>query len=159
MADDAKADKEPFVGQGDRPEVRLDPDTPVSELRVRDLSDILNRAAGKHPHFEVGKTSLKDFFDKPFPEVVKDWLKESKIEKVEKSEKMEKNEKVEKVEKREKNEKIELEPPYKVFDLDDLVLEPDPLPWRHVVESVAGLRERISQLSDQVAELQKRAQG
>ena len=107
--------REPFVSQGDRPEVRLDPDAPLSELRVRDLAAILGPMAGKNPNFEVGKTPLKDFFDKPFSEETKDFIKEIKIEKVEKPEKVEKNEKFgkfEKIEKREikgvKHEKLEI---------------------------------------------------
>jgi hypothetical protein len=68
-------------------------------LRVRDLAAILGPMAGKNPNFEVGKTPLKDFFDKPFPEETKDFTKEIKIEKVEKPEKVEKNEKFEKNEK------------------------------------------------------------
>ena len=75
--------KEPFVGKEDRPEVKITMDTPLSELRVRDLSSIVGAGAQKNP-FEVGKTSLKDFFDKEFPEVVKDFVKEAKLEKFEK---------------------------------------------------------------------------
>lgn len=158
MADNPEGRKEPFVGQGDRPQVRPDPDSPITELRVRDLASILGRTATKNP-FEVGKTPIKDFFDKPFPEVVKDWYKEIKPEIIEKPPKFEKNEKLEKIEKREKNEKVELEPPYKRRDFDDVVFEPDPLPWRQVVETLGGLRDRVDQLSDQVAELQKKVQG
>ena len=98
MADESR--KEPFVPQGDRPEVKLKPDTPLSELRVRDLAAIIG-AATKSP-FEVGKTPLKDFFDKPFPEEAKDFIKELKPEKFEKNElkelkgeKLEKHEKIE----------------------------------------------------------------
>lgn len=103
------ASKEPFVSQADRPQVRLTPDTPLSELRVRDLQALLGSAATKDPNFEVGKDSLKDFFDKDFPEVVKDFLMENKPEKLEKSEIKEfKGEKNEKFEKREKFEKPEI---------------------------------------------------
>ena len=82
--------KEPFIGATDRPEVKLDLDMPVTELRVRDLAAILGHVGGKSPFFEVGKTPLKDYFDKPFPEEVKDFVKEQKHEKVEKPEKLEK---------------------------------------------------------------------
>ena len=64
--------KQPFISKGDRPEVKISLDTPLSDLRVRELSAILGFMVGKHPNFEAGKTSLKDFFDKPFPETVKD---------------------------------------------------------------------------------------
>jgi hypothetical protein len=127
-ADAAK--KEPFVSKKDRPEVKITLDTPLSELRVRELSAIIGSlGSGKNPNFEVGKTPLKDFFDKEFPEEAKDFVKEvkiekyespeklPKIEKYEKPEKPEKFEKHEKFEKREikeaKNEKLEREP---VFD-------------------------------------------
>ena len=100
--------REPFVSKADRPEVRINLDTPLSELRVRELSAILGFMVGKNPNFEVGKTSLKDFFDKDFPEVAKDWIKEIKPESVEKPPKFEKPEKFEKHEKIEKPEKPEL---------------------------------------------------
>ncbi len=69
--------KQPFVPQEDRPAVKIDLDTPLSELRVRELGSILGFIAAKNANFEVGKTSLKDFFDKDFPEVAKDWVKKS----------------------------------------------------------------------------------
>src|SRR3954469_25778955 len=100
--------KEPFVAAEDRPEVRINLDTPITDLSVRDLSAILGFMAGKNPNFEVGKTPIKDFFDKDFPEVAKDWLKEIKPEKIEKPEKPEKLEKNEKHEKNEKLEKREI---------------------------------------------------
>ena len=71
--------------------MRITLDTPIGELHVRELSSILGFMIGKNPNFEVGKTSLKDFFDKDFPEVAKDWLKEIKSDKFEKIEKLEKN--------------------------------------------------------------------
>jgi len=37
--------QEPFVGSGDRPESKLNPDTPLSELRVRDLATLLGSQA------------------------------------------------------------------------------------------------------------------
>lgn len=168
--------KEPFIAQEDRPEVKIDLDTPVTELRVRELSAILGYMAEKNPNFEVGKTSLKDFFDKPFPEVAKDWVKEikpEKVEKPEKPEKFEKNEKLEKNEKFEKNEKIE-KPERKELKHEKLeklekletdgVLEqpdfigPDPR-IDQVVQLVAGLTEQVGRLANQVAALEKKIQG
>jgi hypothetical protein len=149
--------KQPFVSQQDRPEVRIDLDTPLSELRVRELSAILGFMAAKNPNFEVGKTPIKDFFDKPFPEVVKDWLKEVKSDKFEKIEKLEKNEKFEKNEKEkfEKLEKIEVREP--VFDPGKFV-GPDPR-MEQVIQAVAGLTKQVSQLADQVEELRKKISG
>lgn len=123
--------REPFVSQGDRPEVRLDPDAPLSELRVRDLAAILGPMAGKNPNFEVGKTGLKDFFDKPSPEVAKDFLKEVKSEKLEIAE----------------------------TGFDPTALPgPDPR-LDQVIQAVTGMNTQVSQLADQVAELQRRLQG
>ncbi len=153
--------KEPFVPQADRPDVRINLDTPLGELRVRELSAILGFMVGKHPNFEVGKTSLKDFFDKPFPEVAKDWLKEIKPEniekpqKFEKPEKFEKNEKIEKTEIKEaKNEKLESDG---VFDPGKLV-GPDPR-MEQVIQAVTGLTKQVSQLANQVEELRKKGSG
>ena len=86
MAEPTSPPKQPFVPPEDRPEVKLTPDTPISELRVRDLAAIVGAVSGstKSP-FEVGKTPLKDFFDKPFPETNKDFIKEIKPEKLEKN--------------------------------------------------------------------------
>jgi len=91
--------KQPFVSQEDRPEVRINLDTPLHELRVRDLSAILGFLAGKDPFEDPWKA----FWDKDFPEVVKDWQNEKpfKLEKYEKNEKPEKPEKYEKFEKKE----------------------------------------------------------
>lgn len=162
MADTSDS-KQPFVPEGDRPEVKLKPDTPVSELRVRDLAAILGAFAAKSP-FEAGKTSLKDFFDKPFPEEQKDFIKEIKPEKFEKPEIKEfKGEKHEKFEKREKfekpeikeakNEKIEQEP---VFDPGKLI-GPDPR-IDHLIQAVSGLAAQVGQLANQVEEIRKKTQ-
>ena len=74
--------KQPFVSQTDRPEVRINPDTRVSELTVRDLATILSGSRAK----SVEKNPLKE-------------LKEHKELKVEKFEKHEHKEfKIEKLE-------------------------------------------------------------
>ena len=64
--------KEPYVSSEDRPTLRVDLDTPLNELRVRDLRALLGAGLSyktPHPKFE-GHSPLKEFFDKPFPEVV-----------------------------------------------------------------------------------------
>jgi hypothetical protein len=165
MADESK--KEPFVSQGDRPEVKLKPDTPLSELRVRDLAAIIG-AATKNP-FEVGKTPLKDFFDKPFPEEAKDFIKEIKPEKFEKNElkelkgeKLEKHEKIEKFEKPEKLEKPELkEIKSEKIEVQEPIFDPGRIPGPDprlevLIQTVAGLTQQVSQLANQVEELKKR---
>ena len=150
----SKESKEPFVPKGDRPEVRINLNTPLGELRVRELGAILGFMAGKNPNFEVGKTSLKDFFDKDFPEVAKDWLKEFKHEKLEKPEKFEKNEKHEKREIKEaKVEKLETDG---VFDPGSVV--PDPR-LEQVIQAMAGLTKQVSILANQLEELRKKVSG
>jgi hypothetical protein len=170
--------KEPFVAQADRPEVKIDLETPLSELRVRELSAILGFMTGKNPNFEVGKTSLKDFFDKPFPEIAKDWVKEikpEKVEKPEKPEKFEKNEKLEKHEKFEKNEKLEkperkelkhekfeklekLENDGVLVDQPDFPPGPDPR-LEQIIQVVSGLTEQVGRLANQVDALEKKMRG
>lgn len=161
--------KEPFVSTEDRPEVRINLDTPLSELRVRELTSILGSLIGKNP-FEVGKTPLKDFFDKPFPETVKDFIKESKPETFDKPVKFEKPEKFEKFEKdkdKDKNEKIEKpeKPELKevkaekvekdgVFDPGQLTT-PDPR-LEQLIQTVAGLTKQVSQLTNQIEEMRKK---
>lgn len=158
--------KEPFVSAKDRPEVQISLDTPLTELRVRDLSAILGFVGSKSP-FEAGKTSLKDFFDKDFPEIAKDWLKEIKIEKAEKPEKPEKFEKNEKLEKPEK-EKIEKLEKRENKDVkfekleNDGTFDPGVMPGpdpriEQIISAVAGLANRVSELTDQVEELRKRS--
>lgn len=163
--------KEPFIGSSDRPEVRIDLDMPLTDLRVRDLAAILGQLGSKSP-FEAGKTAIKDFFDKEFPEVAKDFLKEVKIEKVEKPEKpekFEKNEKHEKNEKYEKNEKAEKREikELKVEKIEaDGVFDPgsrfppgpDPR-FESVIQAIAGLTQQVNALANQVEELRKRARG
>lgn len=163
--------KEAFIGSADRPEVKLDLDMPVTELRVRDLAAILGHLGQKSP-FEAGKTPIKDFFDKPFPEEAKDFLKEVKIEKFEKPEKpeklkkLEKHEKIEKIEKPEKREKIEI----KELKLEKIEADgvfdpgrefppgPDPR-FESVIQSMAQLTRQVASLANQVEELRKRMDG
>lgn len=169
-----RSTKEAFVPQGDRPEVKIDLDTPLSDLRVRELSAILGFVSGKNANFEVGKTALKDFFDKPFPEVAKDWVKEIKTEKVEKPEKpekFEKNEKLEKWEKLEKNEKLEKperkelkSEKFEKIESDGVITEwpdlpgPDPR-MEQIVQAVAGLTEQVGRLANQVDALERKLRG
>jgi len=76
MAKDPKP-SEPFVSQQDRPNVTAD--TPLSELRVRDLHQIL---AGTVAHKVVEKTHLDKIqkeFDKIHPDKFKDFKEIEKI--------------------------------------------------------------------------------
>jgi hypothetical protein len=164
---DPKAGKEPFVPKEDRPEVRIKPDSPIGELRVRDLAAILGAVigggGGKTP-FEVGKTDLKDFFDKDFPEVAKDFLKEVKSEKFEKPEIKEVKEikdKPEKFEKREKLEKPEnKELKFEKFEHGEVPVateRPGPDPRiDQLIAAVSGLTRHVGALANQVEELKKK---
>jgi hypothetical protein len=154
---DPKANpKQPFVSKEDRPEVKISLDTPLTELRVRELGTILGFLADKSEIFDGDKTSLKDFFDKDFPEVAKDWLKDIKSEKIEKPEK-EKNEKLEKREKFEKSEikEIKAEKVERDGVFQPGIPSPDPL-LQQVIQALAGLTKQVSQLANQVEELKKK---
>ena len=154
---DPKANpKQPFVSKEDRPEVKISLDTPLTELRVRKLGTILGFLADKSEIFDGDKTSLKDFFDKDFPEVAKDWLKDIKSEKIEKPEK-EKNEKLEKREKFEKSEikEIKAEKVERDGIFQPGIPGPDPL-LQQVIQALAGLTKQVSQLANQVEELKKK---
>ena len=125
--------KEPFVAQGDRPEVKIDPDKSLADYRVRDLATI------------IGSAVLKPKFEKPE-------FKELKIEKYEKHEKFEHKEI--KFEKFEKHEKSEID----VYTFDPTNIPgPDPTGGlTQIIDAVAGLAKRVDQLANQLAELQKR---
>ena len=157
--------KEPFVPKEDRPEVKITMDTPLSELRVRDLSSIVGGAATKNPNFEVGKTPIKDFFDKEFPEVAKNELKDIKSDKFEKNELKDiKHDKLEKLDKNEKREKREIkEVKAEKVEIDVVTVDPTRIPgpdpdprFEQLIEAVAGLTKQVTQLSNQVEELKRK---
>lgn len=147
--DKSRTSHEPFVGQGDRPEVRLNPDAPISELRVRDLATILG--LGSRKDFWDGKDWQKDDFDGPINP--KPW-KEGKEYKDFKEWK----EKPEKLEKREikelKLEKIESDG---VFD-PGTGIGPDPR-IEKIIQGLSGLSARVGELANQIEEMKKRSKG
>ena len=69
--------KQPFVSEQDRPEVRLTPDTPLSELRIRHLREIIDQFG---PFHKLNNTllelllhdtvTLKSRFTKEKPEII-----------------------------------------------------------------------------------------
>jgi len=63
--------KEPFVGQQDRPDIKLNPDDPITNLRVRDLAALLGGGA-KSLILESHKGHLKDIFDSPPKHLIKE---------------------------------------------------------------------------------------
>jgi hypothetical protein len=64
--------KEPFVSSEDRPSVTLKPDTPISELRVRDLQTLIHGVVASK---QVAKDWIKDNVHKEYLEKVQfDWI-------------------------------------------------------------------------------------
>jgi hypothetical protein len=129
-------EKKAFIAEEERPEVRIDPEVLLTDLRVRDLNAILGQA-----NF---KSRLKD-------------IKIEKIEKPEKFEKLEKFEKHEKFEKPEKFEKLE-----RIEEVKWLT-EPIPKPREPVVdgpewdpriaEGINQMVQSVTQLTAQVRDL------
>jgi hypothetical protein len=154
MADEdtEKSSKQPFVSQADRPEVRLKSDTPLSELRVRDLASLLGQVGGTGKDFWDGKDWQKDDFDGTIKggKEVKE-IKEVKEVKEVKDKEKEKREKLEKPEAKElKVEKLELDGVFEAGTPQG----PDPR-LDQVVQALSGLTVRVAQLADQVEELKK----
>jgi hypothetical protein len=128
-------EKKAFIAEEERPEVRIDPEVLLTDLRVRDLNAILGQVNYK--------SRLKD-------------IKIEKIEKPEKFEKFEKFEKHEKFEKPEKIEKLErIEEVKLISDIpkpfepgwDDLVKDP------RVAEGINQMVQAVTQLTAQVGDL------
>ena len=155
--DNNETSKEPFVSQADRPEVRLKSDTPLTELRVRDLATLLGQLGPTRKDFWDGKDWIKDDFDGP---VIK-WKEDKEFKDKDKEKEKEKPEKLEKREKLEKPEHKEL----KVEKIEvDGVFEPSIPPGPdprldQVIQALSGLTTRVAQLADQVEELKKAREG
>ena len=137
--------REPFVSQGDRPDVRLDPDKPLSELRVRDLRDILwGHMGGKSPFFDKspswetahvsGKSEIVDITAKyaidhkyPFLDgIFKDYAKDARDANWD---------------------------PATLFGPG-----PDPR-LNQVIQTVMGVSTQVEELANQVAEMKRRLEG
>jgi hypothetical protein len=153
-------EKEPFVSQGDRPEVSLKPESLISELTVRDLGALL----GEHAKISIKhwKDIKLEKWEHPKLEKHEKWEhpKFEKHEKFEKQEKWEhpKHEKLEKWEniKHEKNEKLEID----IFQKRDFEGPPDPTgpigdpgPIDRLVTAVSSLEEHVKQLDAQIKEI------
>jgi hypothetical protein len=156
MADkpDDKSDKEPFVSQADRPEVRLKSDTPVSDLTVRDLVTILGQL-GTGKDFWDGKDWQKDDFDgqiKPWKDG-KELLKEVKdkdkdVKEKDKETKETKEKREIKELKAEKVEKPEFDGVFARSARDDPRIE-------QIIRALAGMSTKVDQLTDQLEALRK----
>lgn len=153
--EEGRTSRRPFVAQEDRPEVRIKLDAPIGELRVRDLVAILR--LGSQKDFLDGKDWLKDDYDGGIK-----WWKEKEKEK-EKDKEKDKDKEKEK-EKLEKPEKPEIKEAKSEKLEGDGVFDPRLFSWAdprldHVIRSLAGLTERVSQLADQVEQLKKERKG
>lgn len=147
-------EKHPFVPKEDRPEVKIDPSTPIGQLTVRDLQAILGSRGA------VKKIENKDTIKDQIKVEVKDQKPEYKEFKHEYKEfKNElKEHKIEKLEQKAEVHKLEVP--------DKLIFEPIPDPTigidpatggiARIAEEIAGLTKRVDQLANQVAELEKR---
>lgn len=157
MADDDSGEtpKQPFVAQGDRPEVRIKSDTPLSELTVRDLATLLAQVGGTGKDFWDGKDWQKDDFDGGVKWKDKEKEKPEKWEIVDKPPKGDKHEKQEKRESKEwKVEKLELD------GVIDPGFRPVPDPrLDQVIQALSGLSSRVAQLADQFEELRRAGEG
>lgn len=143
--------KEPFIGGEDRPDVELKPDQPISELRVRDLSALLQQSIliKKREFKDFIKDHIKDKYEKFEKPEIKEW-KELKLEKFEKPEIKEL--------KFEKNEKLELEPIPKRFEPGPKLSEPGPEPGPFVDPRIDQLIQSVSKLTSSVEELVRRVE-
>ena len=74
MADEKESQrKQPFVGHQDRPEVGVNPDEPISSLRVRDLLALLKLGAKSLVLDTQGpKSHFKDVIDAPPKHFIKE---------------------------------------------------------------------------------------
>jgi hypothetical protein len=124
--------RESYVPPEDRPAVGINPDMPLSELRVRDLASILR--LGTRKDFWDGKSWQKDDFDGL------KWKDKDKDKEKEKDFK-------------EKPEKEIYEGPGNV---GDHVFDPR---INHIMQSIAGLTQQIGALANQIERLGKERNG
>lgn len=125
-------EKEPFVASGERPDVGLKPDTPISELRVRDLQALLQGGG----QFKKLEGAFEKFW------------------KLEKFEKFEKFEKYEKFEWDKWWDKLihEFIPPVPGGGGDPAAID-------RLVRTISGLSEQVTQLTRDVEQLKQRSGG
>lgn len=129
---------EPFVPQEDRPEVRIDPNLPVAQLKVRDLQALLSSAVlaklerVEHKALKNEKLEIKELKHEKFE------IKEHKYEiKEHKHEKFEIHEGL----------KREFEPGP---DPTKYLLDPIYTTLNEVVQTVGNLAKRVDEISNQI---------
>ena len=135
MTDQGADQNEPFVSAADRPQVGLHPDTPVSEMKVRDLQQLLGgTGVTLKPIIHDTKGFKHEKWEHP------------KFEKFEKYEHL----------KWEKHEKVEFDlVPKRVFETG-----PDPThgggdPIGPLISQISALQAHVQQLGQQIEELKK----
>ena len=137
-------EKEPFISSEQRPEVGLKPDTPISELRVRDLQTLLQGAV---------RSKFGNIENKMFPEFKNSYGKPEKSES--------KNEWKEL-----KDEKYEYDKTY----FGDKTKQENEIPrfggetvspaaMDQLIRAVSGLHEQVAQLTQEVEKLKQRPDG
>ena len=144
---------QPFVGQEDRPEVKIQMDTPLSELTVRDLQSIVGGGIVKiKSDKELVKEKLEVIEGKQHIKIEKfehkNEIKEFKFEKFEKIEKFE--------HKHEKFEIAEKLVPEQVVDPTQLGGPVEQGGLNQVIQQVGNLANQMERLSNQIEEIQKR---
>src|SRR5262249_42841070 len=158
-------EKKPFVPPEDRPAVKLEPTTRLSELTVRDLQTILGIGTGPAKKIEIKepikehkdlKLEKPDKFEKHEKPELKSEIKDHKLEKPDKIEKHEKPELKNEVKEHKpeikdiKELKPELEKP-QLETQPDPTQGGDPAGLSQLSQILAGLTTRLDQLSNQVA--------
>jgi hypothetical protein len=153
-------EKESFISSEQRPAVGLKPDTPISELRVRDLQTLLQGAFGSKLKFNEKYEKNEKMEGKE-----DEWknIKDLKSEKYEKNEKMEgKNE----TKDLGKNEKLEYEtgslggkPPKENETFQPGGETVSPAAIDQLIQTISGLSEQVTTLTQEVEKLRQRSAG
>ncbi len=162
--DSDKTPKQAFVAQEDRPEVGIKSDTPLSELRVRDLFSILGQVGGSGKDFWDGKSWQKDDFDGPIKWRDGKDLKDANDAKLGKDAVDSKHFKDGKDHKdagdKRSHKELKIEKVETDGVFDPRLHGPDPDPrFDQVIQAVSGLSAKVAQLADQVEELKKAGKG
>ena len=142
-------EKESFVSSSDRPTVGLHPDTPISELRVRDLQALLQGGQMKKIEIQEKFSPQEKFSIKEFKE--KDW-KDMK----DKDKEKEKDWKEGKDKDKEPHKDLK-----EFWDLKQAVELPPQVPGGidQVIQTISGLNERVTQLTREVEQLKQKSSG
>jgi hypothetical protein len=126
-------EKQPFVSGQDRPKVGLDPDMPISELRVRDLQAIVGGGRMSLKSIVADAGVFKRYYKDWFKEYIKEWSDRKRIKDI--------------------VDEFEYEIPE--FELPGPGPGPGPL-MDQLVATMTRLSEQVDNLAKEVAELKQR---